>query len=107
MEGALKDGQADLALSTAAHCVIAACDAILAFNMHRRSIASDHSRVAGMIEELELPGAPQKARQIEFVLSLMSAGEYDDREVTSAEVEKAVKMARRVLDWAEENLPRD
>lgn len=30
MQAALEDGHPDLALSTAAHCVIAACDAILA-----------------------------------------------------------------------------
>ena len=106
MQAALREGHPDLALSAAAHCVIAACDAILAKKTGRRSIARDHSSVAGLIEGLPLPGVAQKARQVEFVLSLKSAGEYEERDLSAEEVEKAVAMAKRVLEWVEAALER-
>jgi HEPN domain-containing protein len=106
MRDALSHGHLDVAASNAAHCVIAACDALLVSKAGRRSKARDHGKVARLIEQLGLPGAADHARQVEFVLTLKSAGQYDDRRLTTAEVEKAVKMARRVLEWVEANVAR-
>lgn len=101
MEGGLAAGDANQAASDAAHCVICACDALMARRRGVRSRAKDHSAVVDLVAELELPAAREKAAQAAEVISLKHVAEYDDREVLLKDAERAVKQARRFLEWVE------
>lgn len=103
MEHALASGDYSAAASHASHCVICACDALLAFHKGIRSRAKDHGAVVRLIETTGLEGVREKADQAEFVLSLKQVAEYDERVVGPLDAAEAAKRARRFLDWVEAN----
>lgn len=106
MERALEAGDLNVAASSASHCVISAADALLAHEKGVRSRAKDHGVVVRLVSAAAIPGAAEKAAQVEEVLALKHVAEYDDRDVTKGEAERAVKKAARFLEWVEKSVER-
>ena len=104
MERALEAGDYNAASSAASHCVISACDALLARHKGVRSRGRDHGAVVRLIEATGLDGARGRADQAEFVLALKQVAEYDDRDIRPADAVEAVKRARRFLAWVEASI---
>ena len=105
MHRALEAGDNNAAASAASHCVICACDALLARHRRIRSRAHDHAAALRLVEESGMAGARERVDKVHAVISLKHVAEYADREVRRGEAEDAVKRAKRFFEWAEENLP--
>src|SRR6266850_1665285 len=70
MERAFEAGDLNVAASSASHCVISAADALLAHEKGVRSRAKDHGVVVRLVSAAAIPGAAEKAAQVEEVLAL-------------------------------------
>ena len=101
MDRDLEGGDFHSAASAASHCVICACDAVLARHKGIRSRSQDHGAVLGLLGTVGLEGLSARVNQAGFVLSLKQVAECGDHEISAADAKEAVKRARRFLEWVE------
>lgn len=88
----------------AVHAVISASDALTTFYLGERSTGDAHADVIGLLRELPLEEAKEKARQASNVIDDKNAIEYEDVDFTAKSAERIEMQARRFVEWARAKL---
>ena len=92
------------AATLAVQCAISCADAICVYEKGIRSIAYDHLDVCGLVANLPLEGADEKAKQLRKVIMRKSMVQYECRSVRKADADEMVKVATRVYQWVNEKM---
>lgn len=87
----------------AVHAAISACDSICSKLLQVRSAGSDHMEAVGLVMDLPINANERKAkaRQLERILRMKNAAEYEDRELEEDEACEMLRDAERLLKWVE------
>lgn len=87
----------------AVHVAISACDAICARLLQVRSSGADHIDAVRLFTQLPLDKQElnAKVKQLERVIQMKNAAEYEDRELKESEARDMLRDAGRFLEWVE------
>ena len=101
-------GQSDAALLLAVHSGICACDGVAIAFAGVRSADPDHLRAADLLEKVASQSEEVRGRasQLRGLLKLKNLVEYEDRRASPSQADDATKRAKRLADWAVEQLAR-
>lgn len=83
----------DVAASNAVHAAITAGDAICCARLRRRSRDADHGRAVDLLGSVDRDAA----RWLQQALGARHRAQYDDRPITRAECERALKAATKLV----------
>ena len=104
MEGAFLDGLLMAAPVLAVQCAISCVDAVCGRTFGKRAGGESHHEAAKLLETAPARDAQKKAEQFRRILDLKYAAEYEDRDLTAAEVRTLVERTRRLHAWMTEVL---
>jgi len=88
----------DVAASNAVHAAITAGDAICCAQLRRRSRDADHARAVELLRSVD----HDAAKWLQQALGARHRAQYDDRPITRAECDRALKAAERLVARAGE-----
>lgn len=91
---------------TAIHCAISAIDALTVNRVGLRSAGDGHGDVVLLFSELGLDKSEldSKRQQLLSLLDVKNIAEYNDRLMTEADAEKAMKHCDRIYAWVKEKI---
>lgn len=91
---------------TAIHCAISAIDALTVNRVGLRSAGDSHGDVVLLFSELGLDKSEldSKRQQLLSLLDVKNIAEYNDRLMTEADAEKAMKHCDRIYAWVKEKI---
>jgi len=92
------------AATLAVQCVISSADAICVYERGIRSISQDHLDVCGLVAELPLKGADEKAKQLRKIIARKNMVQYECRSVHKSDADDMVKITARFYQWVRERL---
>jgi hypothetical protein len=102
-DGSLEYGNAAATLAVLAG--IAAADAACCKALGRRSRADDHDQATSLVEQITPDGA-SAAKSLRSLVALKNDAQYGFYTVGSGELTKAVRAARKLVDFADAALRR-
>ena len=99
-------GRWNAAVINCIHAGISASDALLVFFKEVRSIGEKHEDVLSLLKTLEFERDEinNKVRQLQRLLQIKNAAEYEERLMTENDSETALKDAERFFGWVKEKL---
>lgn len=94
------------AVINAIHCGISASDALLVFFKGIRSSGQNHNETISLLRTLDFNKEEMnnKTRQLQHLLQIKNAAEYEERLMTSGDSENAVRDSERFYSWVKEKL---
>jgi hypothetical protein len=98
---AAADGAASLAILAG----IAASDAGCCTALGRRSRSQNHLDATGLLVEIE-PGGKSAANALRRLLSIKDKANYEIASVSGSELDRAIRQARLLIEFAEEVMRR-
>lgn len=86
------------------HCGISSVDAVTAALLGLRHAGERHEEVISLIRTLPLPPDEinSKCRQLQDLLRIKNAAEYEERLMTESDAASADKNADRLFSWAKD-----
>jgi hypothetical protein len=104
-EGAQDPEYASVAASLAVLAGIAASDAACCKSLGERSRSQDHHDAEGLLRKIK-PGGAAAAKQLRDLVELKDAAHYGFFDVSHAELKRALRRARSLLQFADDVLAR-
>ena len=99
MLAALSAGNYNAAGTLALQCAISSADAICVHEKGIRSVSDDHLDVCGLIIQLSVPDAGEKANILKRVIGKKNLIQYERRNIYQSEAAEIVKAASRFHQW--------
>ncbi len=89
----------------AVHGVISLCDALLVFNLGKRSAAEDHRQVVELFSQLSLKGVDMQTANLGRIIAKKHAIAYDGRDFRKSESLEIAKQVDRFFQWGLTQFP--
>lgn len=103
----IRQNRDDACVGVSVHCSIAAIDAFTTFSLGERSAGQSHNEAVLLLkkakanDENEKSGVCQKLMEL---ISLKNVGEYEDRNPSRTEADRAIAIGERVYKFVESEL---
>ncbi|MFH0884952.1 MAG: HEPN domain-containing protein, partial [Candidatus Micrarchaeota archaeon] len=109
MEDAYGKGNYDACTGNAVHCAISAVDAFTVMKLGRKSSAQNHNEIILLLKEARTTDEAEKARVCEKLyelLSMKTIAEYDDRQLSKADADRARTLCEKIYSFLESEVER-
>ncbi len=107
MEDAYEKGNYDACTGNAVHCIISAVDAFTVMKLGRKSSVQSHNEIILLLKEARASDEAEKARACEKLyelLSMKSIAEYDDRELSKRDADRARMLCEKIHSFLEKEM---
>jgi hypothetical protein len=105
--GLVRSNRDDACVSMAVHCSMAALDAFTVFHLKERSAAQNHFEVVPLLKKINAKDeAAKKQAEDSFrqLANLKMVAEYNDRNTSKAEADKAIALCEKIYRFVESEL---
>ena len=105
MEMAYSERLWDPAVSNGVHALLLMANAVTAQIKGEYFTGQDHDAASGYLLEVSGPDAKNAVNQMQRVVGMKTAAEYDRRKFSARDADYAVRRVRRFFEWAKKRIP--
>ncbi len=104
---AVRQNRDDACVGISVHCSIAAIDAFTTFTLGERSAGQSHNEAILLLKKAKANDENEKSgvcQKLVGLISLKNVGEYEDRNPSKAEADRAVAACEKIYRFVESEL---